>query len=933
MNRFELGQRWISTMEPELGLGTIIDIGQRMVRIFFPASECERQYAVSTAPIKRVVFQVGDTVKTRDDRSFTVTRLDEENGIITYIGDNVTCSEKDLCDSISFTTPLERLTSGFFDRNAEFRCRDQALELLYNIRKSPVRGFVGGRIDLIPHQLYVAHQVSSSYIPRVLLSDEVGLGKTIEACLILHRLLLSGRISRVLVLVPSSLVHQWFVELLRRFNLSFRIVDERYCDSLLFTNPDGNPFLDDQLLLSSVEFLSESDLWQEMAAEAGWDMVVIDEAHHLTDGSPEYKMVQQLGQASEGLLLLTATPEQLGHHSHFSRLKLLDKARYYDFDVFEKEELKYLKVADLVSRLAELSNPVSINEQKNIRKLLPEKFSDSETFSSDKTRLQAIEALLDRHGMGRAIYRNTRSAISGFPKRVAHLAALDNGTKDMSFLSQEFQADMKNNIDIQYQYDEDPRLPWLVKLLQQKKDKVLLICRSIHKVFALSQALRKKVNINLALFHEEMTLVQRDRNAGWFAQKDGAQLLICSEIGSEGRNFQFAHHLVLFDLPPDPELLEQRIGRLDRIGQKSTIHIHVPYIKNSEYEVMARWYHEGLDAFEKNVPGIYEIYQQLGTQITEIAENKQLSQLAAFIKKTIDVRTDISHKVESGRDRLLELGSFQPKAAQQLIDHIHTGDENSSLEYFMLHVFELYGIRPEEIWDRTYQLNLVLLSDPQFPLPDARQEDLRVTFDRPTALSYEDIEFLTWDHPMVMGVIDLIIGSEKGNCSMAQWLDSGRKELLAQVLFVVECVAPKKLNIDRFFPPTPISIFVNHNLKNKSTPYNEEISTAKIFSLSELPLLEKPEIKELLPKMVRSCEKAAETQMKEILANNESEMAAVLDQEIDRLQTLKKVNDHIDQKEIDAHIFEKEQLQQAMQTARLRLDAIRLIYRGPKINS
>ncbi len=87
------------------------------------------------------------------------------------------------------------------------------------------------------------------------------------------------------------------------------------------------------------------------------------------------------------------------------------------------------------------------------------------------------------------------------------------------------------------------------------------------------------------MFHEDLTLLQRDRNAAFFAEKDGAQILVCSEIGSEGRNFQFARHLVLYDLPEDVDLLEQRIGRLDRIGQKGTIQVHVPYLPDTGDEI------------------------------------------------------------------------------------------------------------------------------------------------------------------------------------------------------------------------------------------------------------------------------------------------------------------------------------------------------------
>src|SRR5690606_5496292 len=126
---------------------------------------------------------------------------------------------------------------------------------------------------------------------------------------------------------------------------------------------------------------------------------------------------------------------------------------------------------------------------------------------------------------------------------------------------------------------------------------------------ALEAAIKERFNLNLALFHEGLPLVQRDRQAAWFAEPDGAQLLICSEIGSEGRNFQFAHHLVLFDLPLNPGLVEQRVGRLDRIGQTETIRIHVPFVAGSAEACVARWYHEGLDAFARPLHGGNE-YEQ-----------------------------------------------------------------------------------------------------------------------------------------------------------------------------------------------------------------------------------------------------------------------------------------------------------------------------------
>src|SRR5262249_35115861 len=224
-DEFHPGQRWISDSEPELGLGTILRLTRRTVVAEFKASGRTREYNRNNAPLRRVRFRVGDTIETRNGKPLTIQSVDERSGILYYRTGRQELSEADLSDRISFNKPEERLFLGHFDTPEAFDLRVAALEHQHRRRKSRVRGFAGGRIDLIPHQLYISSEVSRRLAPRVLLADEVGLGKTIEACLILHRLILTGRVKRALILVPESLVHQWFVELLRRFNLWFHIYD------------------------------------------------------------------------------------------------------------------------------------------------------------------------------------------------------------------------------------------------------------------------------------------------------------------------------------------------------------------------------------------------------------------------------------------------------------------------------------------------------------------------------------------------------------------------------------------------------------------------------------------------------------------------------------------------------------------------------------
>ncbi len=921
-------------MEPELGLGIVRQADNRMVEIYFPASETVRKYAVADAPLKRVVFKSGDTIHSRDGRQITVASVETEDGLFIYHGENETVPEPRLSDHLSFTTPLERLLSGFTDRNRDFALRRRTLRFRHQFRQSRVRGFLGGRIDLIPHQLYVAHQVAGRRIPRVLLSDETGLGKTIEVCLVLHRLLVTERISRVLIAVPHSLVHQWFVELLRRFNLLFTIVDREYAQAV--KKSDANPFLETQLALCSIDFLATSPAMRDAAVAAGWDMLVMDEAHHLTEGSTEYELAGQLSNVSGGIMLLTATPEQLGHRSHFLRLRLLDPARYHNFERFEREEKQYEKISGIAGKLLEAQAP-DAKDLKVLAEVLPEKFggknapSAEDLLSDEDLRRRITAELLDRHGTGRAVFRNTRAAMSGFPERVPDLIPLPGSAETAEQQLAEYRADI-NPAEEKFRPDfsKDRRITWLVQFLRShREEKILLICRSIDKVRAIENALRGRIKVEIALFHEDLSLLQRDRNANWFASEDGAQILLCSEIGSEGRNFQFAHHLVLFDLPADPELLEQRIGRLDRIGQGDTIHIHLPYLQNGPGEILGRWYHEGLDAFRENVPGIYQIYRQTGPEILERALAVNFEGFEEYLQETRRLRQQVAGKVKAGRDRLLELNSFNPGIADELIREIQDATRRNELKKYMLDVFHFYGIREEAISDQVYRLNLALLSSAEFPLPPLKDERPRITFQRETALHHEDVEFLTWDHPMVTGAADLILGSEKGNCAITVWPEAGSPELLLEAVFVLECVAPGHLNADRFLPPTPVRILVNHLFENCSDKYPESFLKKKLKDLSDSELLENPRVKqELLPHMFKKCESLAAEPVPEMTGGAVSEMEQNLSAEIERLKALQQVNRNIRDEEIFLLEQERDVLRKALQSARLRLDSLRFIRKG-----
>lgn len=940
---FVPGQRWISITEPELGLGEVRSVGPRTMRVRFEGAGETREYSIrGDIPLRRAAFHAGDTIATPTQTNAVIARVHERDGLFYYdIGGTEVC-ETELSPRLGFNTPLRRMFAGQFDDSALFAHRGAALMHQFRQRQSEIRGLVGARIDLLPHQLGIAAAVANRLLPRVLLADEVGLGKTIEACLIVHRLLLTGRAQRVLILVPETLVHQWFLELLRRFNLWFHIFTEARCAAIEEATPDVNPFSDDQLVLCDLGLLTRDPRRLEQALDATWDIVVVDEAHHLgwtpQAASPEYTAVDRLGRAAPGLVLLTATPEQLGRTGHFARLRLLDPDRFHDLDAFIHEADDYQQVARLAGHLLD-GRPLSASEQDRLAALLARSVADVKQARADdeRARLALFERLLDQHGTSRVMFRNTRATVAGFPRRIATLYPLEpGGSKQYAALAEEWAELATTAAEAAVRsLSHDARIPWLVSLLLVLGDeKVLLICRTPQKVRAIEAALKERTTTSVAAFHEELTLIQRDRGAASFADPAGVRVLLASEIGSEGRNFQFAHHLVLFDLPLDPALLEQRLGRLDRIGQRSDIHVHVPFVRGSHQEVLARWYHDGLNAFERHLPGARELIDRsesgLRTIVDRVHRDRRAidRELTTFLDETRRMRDEVAQRLEQGRDRLLEWNSARPALARHIIEQIRKEDGDRGLDEFMLLVFDLFFVQVEEIAPRTYRLGSAGVLVDEFP--GLKAEGLTVTRDRERALVREDLQFLTWDHPLATGALDLLLGSEKGNCAFAHWIDAATSGLYLEATYVLETLAPLHLHGDRFLPPTPVHAVSDHRGHDVAPEQIPALDSTQNPGMARA-LVARADVRDrVLPRMVDRTRTTAEQLGAALAGQASSEMHTRLQQEITRLRDLQQVNRLVRDEEIAALEQQQEALAEAIRSARLRLDAVRLIYRGPR---
>ncbi|WP_439102687.1 RNA polymerase-associated protein RapA [Congregibacter sp.] len=908
---YAIGQRWLSHADSELGLGIVVELDGRRVSLHFPAVEEERTYATDNAPLTRVKLREGDALHTRDGRKLQVLAVHEEQELLIYEvsgeGQRELLAELDMDDHIDLATPRQRLLASQYDGHAAFALRMATAEHLHRLQQSGLRGLLGTRTALLPHQLYVANEVGKRHAPRVLLADEVGLGKTIEAGMILHRQLLSGDSRRVLVMVPESLQFQWLVEMRRRFNLQFALFDD---DRLMECDEGSNPFDEEQLVLCSTDLFLDPNA-RALALDAEWDMLIVDEVHrlawHSDSISEEFRFLQSMAAQVPGLLLLTATPEQVGLKAHFARLALLDPERFHDFAAFEEEESQYKHWSPLIDALDRGEKPEG----------LP---ADIDPGAAPE---RQVAALLDRYGTGRVLFRNARASVGGFPTRemLPHpLPAVANP------VYQNLYPDL--HVDTEQWLQEDPRVAWLVSQLKSlRPEKVLVICAKADTALALESYLQLRAGIRSAAFHEQLSLVERDRAAAYFAEQDqGAQALICSEIGGEGRNFQFAQHLILFDLPEHPDQLEQRIGRLDRIGQRDRIFIHVPFIEGSAQETLMRWYHEGIDLFRSSCSAGDMILGEFRDALDAQLQQPDAS-FEALLKNTADFTERARKELSEGRDKLLERSSCNPEQGQAIGAAISDIEDPDTLGGFLRELCDVTGVEHEDLGESSS----VLRRGEQELLeifPEVPEDGCTVTVSRDEALAREDFIFLGWEHPWMEDAMTTVLGSALGQASVGAMKLKGVPggSRLYELLFTVSLSAPRALGLQRYLPLAPQRILLDATGRDLSElltheRLNERVEKVPRGTVSKIVRQLREEIETRIDDAEHRFAGELETRQQEAAQRYGEQM----DEEIARLSALRDVNPAIRGEEIENLRLRKEAGLVALGTARATLQGVRLV--------
>lgn len=920
---YVIGQRWLNSQQPELGLGLVTEVQGRQVALYFPLVDSDARYASESAPLLRFTLDVGECAQDINNRTFEVISSDEDNGLMSYEveypnGARTTLFETQIAHHLQINQPEKRLFNGQINHTAWFDVRHQTYQAQYKHNTHPGIGLLGARMTPLEHQVNIVQQVGQRFAPRVLLADEVGLGKTIEAAMILHKQILLGRCQRALIIVPESLQHQWLVELHRRINMMFSLFDEERLEAL--SDENDNPWLTAQWVITNVSTLQAQPQALQQLCETPWDCLIVDEAHHLTEqGShnSEYEAIAKLCQLIPSVLLLTATPDQQGSDAHFAQLQLLDPNRFTSAEQFHAEQASYQALADLSDALLSCTQ-LDHDLIARCHEFLPE-LSISDI--ADKSVFELIQELIDRHGTGRLFYRNTRKAIGHANARQVIAHPLDS-PEEYTTIKDRVIAHIHEDTDwVKDWLEQDPKVNWLLEFLQNARGKTLLICRTARAVLELAEHIRIKRGISLPVFHEQMSISERDRAAHFFADdEDGAPMLLCSEIGSEGRNFQFCQQLILFDLPLNPDLLEQRIGRLDRIGQTSQVEIIVPFHRNSAQERLFRFFDVGLNAFNQTCTVGNEVLTELGQPLAKLIQDPdfdaELPNIASLTKNLVTAQ-------EQGRNKLLELNAKGFDQHADIIAALDDEAEGEEVYQYLSSMADVVGFK--FIINDHVSYVIQPTEDLLYPLQTLPDEGMTVTFSRRVATAREDYHFISFEHPFVRELMATLLSDNTGKASIGLFSDSNKPvgAFIVQCQFVIQAASQAEHN--PYLTPQSFVVSCDHanQIFNETV---ESIHRVKKVIAAKLITALAAQIKQA----IRTCENTASEQAVHIKNNALQHMQLTLGTELERLHYLQHINPAVRPEEIS--ILEA-QLREAcwqIENAPVNLDSIRVLVNNPQ---
>ena len=922
--KFNLGNLVIFRLNPELGLGRIIK------KLDIPASRSlddEDSYFITKYKVKfennvvkiihpldliHYVYDVNDRILTKNGiGTINTSNFLIKDGSISYevLFPNGKLTQIYESEIISkYETPIKRIIARKrIDPPKNFLIKYWA-NLFHSYYASyQIKCINNSRLSLMPHQINVAHRLSEEYFPRIILADEVGLGKTIEAGIYIKEMMARKLAERILIVVPATLVKQWQFEMQNKFNIEFTIYDGKKIKELKKKGTHRsvellqNPFYYDNLIICSLQF-ARNRKYIDLLSQISWDIVVFDESHHLrrylvnaTTGNYRetlnYDLARHLSLTSESVLLLSATPLQLHSFELYSLIELIQREAFENFSDFEhfRKNMPFINL--LTANINQIDN-LNNFEVKNTIKLLKnlnhvdKSKSDNEILdrlTDDEYKTNLLKKIEKDHTLSQFLIRNrkknvfsedfinervvktiivnpTKQELELYNEIRLYLAKIYNTSTSKENIGIGFiittlqklltsskyaflkslerrieQIERQKNLSIEMNIlrEEDPEyyeleledefidseitfngeiestakkgkaargflnqekilndfyaklsaLPYdskcqkLVELVgqiyrQNPTEKILVFTQFVDTLLYLKELLNsQEEEYFIETFYGGLDKVQKDEAVERFRTNEKFAILLSTEIGGEGRNFQFARILINYDLPWNPMKLEQRIGRLDRIGQKSKkIYIYNFYLEGTiETDIMFAL-DKRIHLFEESIGQLEPIIGKIEKDIKNIIfteeEGKRRKKFNEFNRK-VDIEVKKAKEIEMQLDDLLiDKKSFQ---IDDLITSVEACQEvklnHNELFLLVNYFFDLYGGKygfvdllkkssvnaPKMLKNEAkITINDPLLKNPKYKF----EKKYSGTFDLDLAREREEIDFFALGHPLINDLID-----------------------------------------------------------------------------------------------------------------------------------------------------------------------------------
>ncbi len=719
---------------------------------------------------------------------------------------------------------LELLRKGILDSGRRFHCRSESYILRLAYAYNKILSLSNSRTRILSHQVESTHRIVNSINHRFLIADEVGLGKTVEAGLVIKELMYRYDYKRILIACPASLIYQWQSEMKSKFNEHFEIMDRSLLKKAALTaGKDGNPWKVYNRIICSLDFIKNGAFAEDLAA-VKWDAVVFDEAHRLRRDSNQatqaYTMAEGIARRTKALLLLSATPFRGKLEELYYLIGLLDKNILGPFQSFCQEYcMEGSDTSSLKDRLSEVvirrtKRDIGGFTRRYAKTIQFDLYADERCLYDETTRYvveefnRAMQTENRAVGFVMTVFQklldsSSYALLSALRKRHARLEEMVRRTEMcensvLDFLAEEDtgeEADFDNELiaehvektveELKLEISTIGRLIALAENIKvnKKSEKLLELIASLKKKgrrkfliftqFRTTQDYLAQVlsGYKTVVFNGSMNGDEKEKAILDF--KNDAEILIATEAGGEGRNMQFCSILINYDLPWSPLKVEQRIGRIHRFGQTSDVLIYNFSTAGTVAERVLDVLGHKLKLFEDSL-GAPDI--MLGEIEDELSLNSLFMEYAAGSRKKKDVEEEIQQRINTARENYEKLSELTVSGRMDFNYDEYYRITMKERQFSNRRIERFINMLQEE--DGEYCSSLLGAKKTAGGLYhvkcSGKGKSKYGTFDSQTALENENLDFLAFGHPVIDRLMAYAGSMEFGGLTGAKTVKAGR---------------------------------------------------------------------------------------------------------------------------------------------------------------